>query len=78
MKDAIAAVYADLQQHQRDGDGSDNEHAHFLEWAKDNETEFYKLASKLIPITVGGDAENPLKHIHQINLVPVAAKHDDA
>lgn len=31
------------------------------EWAKKNQTEFYKLASKLIPTTIAGDKENPLE-----------------
>lgn len=30
------------------------------EWGKRNPTEFYKLASKLIPIQIAGDPENPL------------------
>jgi hypothetical protein len=34
----------------------------FLEWAKDNATEFYKLASKLIPLQVSGDPDHPLVH----------------
>jgi hypothetical protein len=50
MKDAITAVYADLQESVED---EDNANAHFLQWAKNNATEFYKLASKLIPIQVG-------------------------
>lgn len=29
-------------------------------WAKDNKTEFYKLSSKLLPIQLAGDPENPL------------------
>jgi hypothetical protein len=78
MKTAIEAVLADLQQFQRDADETENEYAHFLKWAKDNETEFYKLASKLLPIQIAGDPDNPLKHIHSIALVPVAAKRDDA
>ena len=31
-------------------------------WARQNETEFYKLASKLIPIQVGGDPDAPIVH----------------
>jgi len=49
MKAAIESVYQALQE------GSGKPHGHFIEWAKDNETEFYKLAAKLIPIQVGGD-----------------------
>jgi len=59
IKDAIVAVYADLQDSVEDADKAN---AHFLKWAKDNATEFYKLASKLIPIQVGGDPDNPVIH----------------
>lgn len=44
MKDAIQSVYNKLQ------DKAGGDHAHFLDWAERNETEFYKLASKLIPV----------------------------
>ncbi len=56
IKDAIAAVYERLQ----DKNGDEKGHGHLLEWAEGNPTEFYKLASKLIPIQVGGDPDNPL------------------
>lgn len=49
MKDAITSVYADLQE----GSGGGNNH--FLHWASDNPTEFYKLASKLIPVQLGDE-----------------------
>lgn len=52
MKDAITAVYADLQDSVEE---SDNPNAHFFEWAKSNETEFYKLASKLLPLQINGE-----------------------
>ena len=29
-------------------------------WGKANPTEFYKLASKLIPVQIAGDPDNPL------------------
>ena len=55
MKDAITSVYADLQSET----GKDN--GHFLDWAKSNPTEFYKIASKLIPVNVDANvAFNPL------------------
>lgn len=44
MKAAIQSVYDKLQA-ERGGD-----HGHFLEWAKEEPTEFYKLAAKLIPV----------------------------
>jgi hypothetical protein len=59
MKDAITAVYSDLQ---ASVENADNANAHFLLWAKANATEFYKLASKLIPLQVAGDPDHPLVH----------------
>lgn len=44
MKEAIQSVYNSLQE------GHAKPHGHFLQWAENNETEFYKLASKLIPV----------------------------
>jgi hypothetical protein len=50
MKDAIAAVYSDLQEQFPERD-----HGHFFTWASTYPTEFYKLASKLIPLQVAGE-----------------------
>lgn len=50
MKDAISAVYADLQ-----NQFPDRDHGHFFTWASTYPTEFYKLASKLIPLQVSGE-----------------------
>lgn len=44
MKAAVQAVYDKLQA------STGKEHGHFLKWAEEQPTEFYKLASKLIPI----------------------------
>lgn len=44
MKTAIMHVYAALQ------DKTGKEHGHFIEWAEENSTDFYKIASKLIPV----------------------------
>lgn len=49
FKEAIESVYADLQE------GSGGGNSHFLIWASDNPTEFYKLASKLLPVQVSGE-----------------------
>jgi hypothetical protein len=46
VKDAMLAVYADLQK------SSGRDHGHFQDWAEANQTEFYKLWSKLIPVDV--------------------------
>lgn len=48
-KDNIAAVFNRLG-------GT----AGMAEWAEENKTEFYRIYSKLIPVTVGGDEENPV------------------
>jgi hypothetical protein len=49
VKEAMLAVYADLQA------TTDTPHGHFQNWATQNETEFYKLWSKLIPVDVKAD-----------------------
>ncbi len=52
MKAAIMSVYEALQAK------TGNDHGHFLEWAEQNSTEFYKLAAKLIPVQVEGGGED--------------------
>lgn len=49
MKDAISSVYADLQEE------TGEPHGHFKDWAKANATDFYKIASKLIPLDVNAN-----------------------
>jgi len=51
VKDTFAEVFTMLQY---------DEQANLKTWGSKNPTEFYKLASKLIPIQVSGDPENPL------------------
>jgi hypothetical protein len=51
VKEVFANVFDQLQQDPK---------ANLKEWAKENPTEFYKLSSKLIPVQVAGDPENPL------------------
>lgn len=58
MKAAFESVYRDLQD--KHGDGTPN--GHFLSWALDNETDFYKLASKLIPVQLTGEGGGPVQH----------------
>lgn len=55
MKAAIQSVYDQLQA------GHKEPHGHFLSWAQENETEFYKLASKLLPIQLTGEDGGPMK-----------------
>lgn len=57
VKDVFATVFNDLQTDPK---------AKLKAWAKKNPTEFYKLASKLIPIQLAGDPENPLQHKHEV------------
>jgi hypothetical protein len=56
MKEAITSVYADLQK------GAGGKNAHFKAWAENNQTEFYKIAAKLIPLQVegGGEGSSPI------------------
>jgi hypothetical protein len=51
VKETFAQVFSDLQ---------DDEQAKLSVWAKSNPTEFYKLSSKLLPIQLAGDPENPV------------------
>lgn len=59
MKEAIAAVYEKLQRDEAKKAGDHTEtHAHFAAWAKDNPTEFYRIAAKLLPLQLStGDAD---------------------
>jgi hypothetical protein len=59
IKDAILSVYADLQAE------SGEEHGHFLAWAKESPTDFYKLAAKLLPLQVTGEGGQPLQVVMQ-------------
>ena len=53
MKEAIEAVYRDLQEQ------SGSENGHFLAWAKDNPGPFYKLCLRLLPLQVDGRSGGP-------------------
>ena len=50
VKEVFADVFTKIQ---------DDKKANLEAWAKANPTEFYKLASKLIPLQLAGDPENP-------------------
>lgn len=60
MKAAIQSVYDQLQ-----SDHGDEPHSHFIAWAKANDTEFYKLASKLLPLQVEVDGEMRITSIER-------------
>lgn len=51
VKDVFFDTFNQLQQDPK---------ANLTKWAKENKTEFYKLSSKLLPIQLAGDPENPL------------------
>jgi len=51
VKDAFAQAFSELQ---------DDDDVRLSAWGKQNPTEFYKLASKLIPIQLAGDPDNPI------------------
>lgn len=51
VKDVFFETFTKLQEDPK---------ANLTKWAKENKTEFYKLASKLLPIQLSGDAENPV------------------
>jgi hypothetical protein len=61
MKAAIESVYRDLQADHAKESGDTRENSHFLTWARDNETEFYKLASKLLPVQLTGANGGPIQ-----------------
>lgn len=51
VKEVFADVFNDLQK---------DKVANLKAWAKKNPTEFYKLSSKLIPLQLSGDPDNPI------------------
>ena len=53
MKHAITTVFADLQARH----GGDGPFPHFLAWAESNPTDFYRIASKLIPVQLEAPAK---------------------
>ena len=59
MREAILAVYAGLQAWERakaeDKQCDVPEHAHFFAWARKNQTDFYRLAGRLIPVEIKAD-----------------------
>ena len=69
MKDAMLSVYADLQAEAGGGNG------HFLDWARGNSTDFYRLAARLLPLQVSGEGGGP--PITRIELVGVWPKGRD-
>ena len=58
MKNAIAIVFEKLQAKH----GKEGEFAHFFSWAEGNPTDFYRIAAKLIPLTL----EQPARLVGRI------------
>jgi len=54
VKEVFADVFAELQNDPK---------AKLSVWGRENPTEFYKLASKLIPIQLASDPDNPLPQV---------------
>lgn len=59
VKDVFTAVFSDLQ--------SDPQFS-LKKWAKENLTEFYRIAARLIPTQVAGDPDSPIKVDHKITV----------
>ena len=62
FRDAVTAVYAGL-----------GGHAAFQQWAKSNKTEYYRIASKLIPLEIKGGGKDLVTVIVQRQTSPVPA-----
>jgi len=54
FKDAVKVVYEDI-----------GGHAAFATWARENRTEFYKIASRLIPVEVKSSQDNTVRVVVQ-------------
>jgi hypothetical protein len=61
VKDALQAVYADLQESAKDkGDNAKGDNGHLFAWAEGNPTEFYKLWAKMLPTEISGPDGGPI------------------
>lgn len=45
--------------------------AAMAEWANENKTAFYQIYSKLIPVQISGDEDNPIQTITHFKLIPL-------
>ncbi len=73
VKEVFASAFGELQK---------DPSANIISWGKDNPTEFYKLASKLIPIQLASDPENPITNPAAVinvysSSVPLSASEED-
>jgi hypothetical protein len=66
IREAMLQVFADMQ------NTTGRENGHFLDWALDNSTDFYKLATRLLPLQVTGENGGPV--ITRIELVAPTAE----
>lgn len=53
VKEVFADTFSELQKDKK---------ANLHVWAKENPTEFYKLVSKLIPLQLASDPDNPIAY----------------
>lgn len=57
IKEVFEKVFHDLQR---------DKHTALKTWATDNKTEFYKIASRFIPLTVAGEVEHKISKIEVV------------
>lgn len=61
VKEVFAAVFDELQSDKK---------ANLKAWAKENPTEFYRLAAKLIPVQLTGEGGGPIKQTIDLSGLP--------
>lgn len=66
LRDSLLEVFAELQNEAGGGN------AHFLDWARDNPTEFYKLTLRILPraAIIPERPEDPITAIRQVIVRP--------
>src|SRR5688572_15340718 len=73
--------FADTLHYLQENGTAKRKRADLRSWAKDNPTEFYTLASKLIPLQITGDPNNPLQHEMKVVIVkadaPIATSEEE-
>ena len=70
MKDAILSVYADLQAGFGDANFKPSAHADFFDWARNNRTEFYRFATKLVPLQLRSE------NVHRVGMLVMRGLND--
>ncbi len=67
VKEAFAEAFDELQK---------DPEVKLAVWGKDNPTEFYKLAAKLIPIQLSNDPDSPIQQVTVFQLPDNGRKQD--